>query len=105
MKDLLERALNRAQVLGASYADIRVVHRHYETVTTKDGRPDSISRDESRGFGVRVLVEGAWGFASSSYLTAAEVDRVTALAVEIAKASLLSHRDGVAAARPTWAGT
>lgn len=95
MKDLLERALNRAQVLGASYADVRVVNRRYETVTTKDGRPDGLSRDESRGFGVRVLVSGAWGFASSSLLSAAEVDRVTALAVEIAKASLLSHRENV----------
>jgi TldD protein len=93
MKDLAQRALNRAQLLGAAYADIRVVHRRYETIATKDGRPDGLTRDQSRGFGVRVLMNGAWGFASSSVLTPAEVDRVTALAVEIAKASLISHRE------------
>lgn len=100
MNDLLERALNRAQLLGASYADIRVVHRKYETVSTKDGRPDHLSRNEDRGFGVRVLYEGAWGFASSSTLSAIEIDRVTALAVEIAKASLMSHRDNVSLGLP-----
>lgn len=100
MNDLLERALNRAQLLGASYADVRVVHRKYETVSTKDGRPDHLSRNEDRGFGVRVLYEGAWGFASSSTLSAAEIDRVTALAVEIAKASLMSHRDNVSLGVP-----
>ncbi len=42
MKDLAQRALNRAQLLGAAYADIRVVHRRYETIATKDGRPDGV---------------------------------------------------------------
>lgn len=100
MKDLAQRALNRAQLLGAAYADIRVVHRRYETIATKDGRPDGLTRDQSRGFGVRVLMNGAWGFASSSVLTPAEVDRVTALAVEIAKASLISHREDAGIGRP-----
>jgi TldD protein len=98
--ELAERALNRAQLLGAQYADVRVVDRHYETVATRDGRPDGLSRDRSRGFGVRVLYQGAWGFASSSRLEPAEVDRVTALAVEIAKASLLTQREKASLGEP-----
>ena len=47
-------------------------------------RTPALSDDTSRGFGVRVVVDGAWGFASSSRLEAAEVDRVVGLAVEIA---------------------
>ena len=49
---------------------------------------------ESEGFGIRVLVDGAWGFASSNRLEAAEIDRVAAQAVRIAKASAtaLRHR-------------
>jgi TldD protein len=38
---------------------------------------------------VRVVVDGAWGFASSARIAPAEVDRITALAVQIARASAL----------------
>ena len=48
---------------------------------------------ESEGFGVRVLVDGAWGFAASHVLTAAEADRVAAEAVRIARASATALRD------------
>ena len=48
---------------------------------------------ESEGFGVRVLVDGAWGFASSHVLTAAEADRVAAEAVRIARASATALRN------------
>lgn len=98
--ELAERALNRAQMLGVQYADVRVVDRFYETVGTRDGKPDGLARDRSRGFGVRVLYQGAWGFASSSRLEPAEVDRVAALAVEIAKASLLTLREPVSLGAP-----
>ena len=50
---------------------------------------------ETEGFGLRVLVDGAWGFASSSRLTAAEADRVAGEAVRIARASATALRDRV----------
>ena len=55
---------------------------------------EGVSFGESEGFGVRVLVDGAWGFASSNRLTVAEADRVAAEAVRIARASAtaLRHR-------------
>jgi TldD protein len=87
LKTLTDRALNLAQVQGASYADIRIVQRRRQNVTVKNGVVEALSEDESQGFGVRVVVDGAWGFASSSQLAPAEVDRVTALAVKIARAS------------------
>lgn len=89
MKELTDRALNLAQVQGATYADIRIVRRRTQHITVKNGVVEGLSDNESQGFGVRVVVDGAWGFASSALLTAAEVDRVTALAVQIARASAL----------------
>ncbi|HID87214.1 MAG TPA: TldD/PmbA family protein, partial [Anaerolineae bacterium] len=89
MRELTDRALNLAQVKGASYADIRVVRRERQTITVKNGVVEALSQDTDQGFGVRVVVEGAWGFAASSLLTPAEVDRVTALAAQIARASAL----------------
>ena len=90
MKDLTARALNLAQTQGASYADIRIVHRQRQDIAVKNGAVQELSLDSTMGFGVRVIADGAWGFASSHLLTAEEVDRITALAVTIARASALA---------------
>ena len=64
MRDLTDRALDTATALGASYADVRVVRRLEESIAIKTGRVEGVASGESEGFGVRVLVDGAWGFAS-----------------------------------------
>jgi TldD protein len=83
----MARALDTAAFKGATYADVRAVHTTEETLMVKNGAVDALSFNESAGFGVRVLVNGAWGFAASREFTSAEVDRVTDLAVRIARAS------------------
>jgi len=89
LKTLTDRALNLADVQGATYADIRIVQRRTQNITIKNGVVEALSDNESKGFGVRVVVDGAWGFASSALLAPSELDRVTALAVQIARASAL----------------
>lgn len=89
MRELTDRALQTAQVRGASYADIRIVRREEQVITVKNGNIVAASQEVSRGFGVRVIAEGAWGFAASSIVTPAEMDRVAALAVKIARASAM----------------
>lgn len=89
MKELIERALNVAQLKGASYADVRVVHQTDQTVATKNGAVEAVGQTEDHGFGVRVIANGAWGFAASARLDVAEAERVAALAVSIARASAL----------------
>lgn len=89
MKTLLNRALEVADQKGAQYADVRIVDNLTETIAIKDGVPETINQSESLGFGVRTLVGGAWGFASSDRLSIDEIDRVTLLAVETALASAL----------------
>ena len=87
MDDFISRALDLAAVKGASYCDVRLVETNQERFVVRNGVVDTLSNDESIGIGVRVLVNGTWGFASTNIITAAEVDRATDLAVEIAKAS------------------
>ena len=89
MKALMTRALDLAQAAGAQYADIRVVENRTENMQVKNGVVESLNFAESMGFGVRVLLNGAWGFSSSHELTAEEIDRVTRHAVEIARSSAL----------------
>ena len=92
MRELTDRALDTAAARGAGYADVRVVRRQDESIAIKTGRVEGVASGESEGFGVRVLVDGAWGFASSHLLTAMEADRVAAEAVRIARASATALR-------------
>jgi TldD protein len=105
MRDLTDRALDTATALGAGYADTRVVRRVDESISIKTGRVEGVASGESEGFGVRVLVDGAWGFAASHILTTAEADRIAAQAVRIAKASATALRDpAILADRPPAVG-
>lgn len=90
MKSLMSRALDLAEQKGAQYADIRIVENLTETITVKNGLPETINQSESIGFGVRTLVDGAWGFASSARLSIEEIDRVTILALQTALASAIA---------------
>jgi TldD protein len=89
MKEFTSRALELAVHEGARYADIRIIETRQQTVSVKNGAIDGIGDQDSQGFGVRVLVGNSWGFAASAYLTAPEIDRVTGLAVQIARASAI----------------
>lgn len=95
MRDLANIALDTAKVRGASYADIRFVTDKNQNVQVKNGLVESLSLTESSGFGVRVIVNGGWGFSSSNIVTKEEIERVTAQAVAIAKASASVHRQPV----------
>ncbi|HYN48870.1 MAG TPA: DNA gyrase modulator, partial [Candidatus Nanopelagicales bacterium] len=92
MHEITDPALDTARVRGASYADVRVVRRREESIDVKSGRLAGVLSHETEGFGVRVLVDGAWGFASSHRLTAGEADRIAAQAVRIARASATALR-------------
>ena len=106
MRDFTDRALDTAVSLGAGYADARVVRRLSESISIKSGRVEGVASGETEGFGVRVLVDGAWGFSSSHVLSAAEADRVAGEAVRIARASATALRNPVVLDdRPAASGT
>src|SRR3712207_6049364 len=87
MREFTARALDRARDLGATYADVRVVETQTEGIRVKNGIVEALSLGEEQGFGVRVLADGAWGFASSSILDNDTLDRIVEQAVRIARAS------------------
>jgi len=83
----LEMALERALGAGASYADARSLEQADEGLTVRNGRVEQARSGSSYGLGVRVLVDGQWGFAAGSAVSEAEACRLAVLAVEIARAS------------------
>lgn len=89
MWNLIDAALDAAQLSGASYADARIVTTREQSVSVADSRLDAAETSESAGLGVRVMVDGSWGFSSSSDLSLDAVVRIAREAVAIARASTL----------------
>jgi TldD protein len=82
-------ALKEAEKRGASYADVRFSEILNESLSAKNGEPETVSFSQSKGFGVRVIVDGAWGFAGSVDINKKEIVKTAERAVSIAKASAL----------------
>ncbi|MBU1882330.1 TldD/PmbA family protein, partial [bacterium] len=95
MKTIIQNAVDSAGRLGASYADIRIIDSQKQDIMLRNGQISAMDIADNIGFGVRVIVNGAWGFASSAKVEKEEIERVTALAVEVAKASSLLKKDDV----------
>jgi TldD protein len=87
MKKWMEEILDSAKLKGVAYADLRIVRRQMEEIEVKNGNVEALTRDEDFGFGIRLLFEGAWGFACSSNVTKKEMESTLGRALKIAKAS------------------
>jgi len=87
--DFGKLALEKAVSKGASYADVRISEILDENITVKNGEPEAVRFSQTKGFGVRVIVNGAWGFAGSIDMSKAEVAKTVDKAVKIGKASAL----------------
>jgi TldD protein len=87
MRDLAKLALDTATAAGADYADVRIGTYRRQEISSEDTRLAGFTDLDDSGVGVRVLADGAWGFAASGELSREEVQRVAKEAVEIARAS------------------
>jgi TldD protein len=96
MRQLCEAAVDAAVAAGASYADARVVMRRAQLVATKNGQVEEISDLDSEGIGVRVLVDGAWGFACDRRTTDEGAREAALRATAFAKAAPGGHRRSLA---------
>ena len=90
MKDFAITILDLLKQPGVEYGDVRVVHIVEENIVVKNGKIEDIRREENLGFGIRVMINGAWGFASSSNLTIVSADKAIKNAVGAAKAASLT---------------
>jgi TldD protein len=85
--EVAQQAVEAARRAGAGYADARFVREENESLTVRNQEMEGIDRSRSEGVGVRVLVDGYWGFAATARTDAQEVERTATLAVEIARAA------------------
>lgn len=87
MHELVEFAVEKAQELGASYAEARFEEKNGTEIVMKNGNPEGLGILADRGIGIRVLVNGGMGFASTNVLTKESVEEAVKKAVKLAKAA------------------
>ncbi len=87
-RELADAALGRASVLGAEHADFRLERIRVAALRLRDGQLDSSTDSEDVGLAVRVVHNGAWGFASGITRT---VDAARALAEQAVATAKLSR--------------
>jgi len=87
LEELTEFAVNYAENLGAEYAEARFQCDIQESIILKNGIPEAVVLEENRGIGVRVLVNGALGFASTNNLTKRDVKASLIKAYRMARAA------------------
>jgi len=78
-----------------SYADIRFVQQEEERIVAENGILSSYKLSTDRGVGIRVLANGAWGFASTYDLEQEVLLETAAKALKIAQASALCKKEEI----------
>ncbi len=89
-KTWIEKALQKARQSGADYADIRFERTDSSSVLIKNDRNEAMKNNSNQGFGIRVLLNGRWGFSSSGEMSETSFEKTAQEACAIAKASALA---------------
>lgn len=82
---LADLALSYASSLGASFADFHVMQTDSESLFAREEMVQGVNADSRLGCSIRVIVNGAWGFAAGENLSEEAVKKMTAAAVALAR--------------------
>src|SRR5450631_1058513 len=81
------RVLDTATARGAAYCDVRFERTRSERAEVRNGDVSGLADQRSDGYGIRALVDGAWGFAAASAFDDAALAATAARAVAGARAA------------------
>jgi TldD protein len=82
---LTDAALSTASAAGCANAEVRVERIRSQEIRLRDGAPEGTSDETEFGMGVRVVVDGAVGFAATVDVSPQEAANLVALAVDTAR--------------------
>jgi TldD protein len=95
VRELLLEALDAARRVGAEFADARIARSRTSSVSTREQQIVNVAEGDTMGLGVRVLVQGTWGFGATRTLTRDGAAAAARDAVAIARANRLPDADRV----------
>jgi TldD protein len=87
MKQILQQVCDEAKKRGVQFMDGRIVEKSATSIVRQDGRADKLGYGTTCGIGIRVLKDGAWGFASSSEFSSTAAMQCLESAIAMAQAS------------------
>ena len=85
--NISDAAISTGLANGASHVDVRIERTRNGILSLRDAKPETQTDTTQFGIGVRVIVNGAWGFASSPEVTAESAKQLALTAVAMAKTS------------------
>lgn len=95
MKDLLAKPIEESKRLGAEYAEARAESLFKTMLTVKEGRVEAAKQGMENGVALRVLVSGAWGFASIGSTDPEVLTNAVVKACRMAKAASQRLKDPI----------
>jgi len=82
--ELLERLIDQYMQQGAEFIDIRFQNNNSNNIHITDGRTRDIISAIDKGIGIRVFINGAWGFSSTNKLDKGSISNTMESAFKIA---------------------
>ncbi len=92
MKEKLKKIIHHLKTKKVAYGDARYVFNTNQSIAVKGQTVEAISQSDDMGIGIRVIVDGCWGFAATSSLADEDLIKTANLAVKIARASALTKK-------------
>ncbi len=97
MKKIVNDIINRLNIPSITFADVRLTVTDGQTIYFRKGELKHFSSEtDSVALGVRVLIDGSWGFAGTTELSRGAIDRMIDLAIHNAKHGSRFRKEKVA---------
>jgi len=90
--NIADTALHKARLAAVDYADIRIGANQREVLLAREDKLKAVNATTEAGVGIRVLINGSWGFAGSNTASAGEISALVDAAVANARATALIQR-------------
>lgn len=87
MEDLISLALEKAELKSVDFAECRIFGYDTEEIMVRNGQIEILKRSKDIGYGIRVIKNGAWGFASTAIVERSTIDDIVGTAIKEAEAT------------------
>jgi len=87
MEDFITLSIKKAESFNVDFAEFRYFGYELEQIEVRNGQIETLKRGKDIGYGIRVLKNGAWGFASTANIEKSTIDEIVRTAVKEAEAT------------------
>jgi TldD protein len=87
MEDFIALSIKKAESNNVDFAEFRFFGYDIEQIEVRNGQIETLKRSKDIGYGIRVLKNGAWGFASTAIVETSTIDEIVRTAVKEAEAT------------------